>query len=142
MPRCVLDFSTNENLCSQDLSYIESDIHTYVLSTEQFLRDLWQLRYSRNTSSIYFQVFSDLNSLKIIKAREFLIDNNWIFRCVSTSILHKITHNSLTHGHLAHFEILQSPVSFNLPYDLHWSCMVPHGPLLSSMVLYDPPWTL
>ena len=66
-----------------------------------------------------------------------------LFKCVSTSIQHKITHSLKTHSWtLAHFEILQSPGSFNEPYSPQWSCIAPHVTLLSSIVPFGPPWTL
>ena len=40
-----------------------------------------------------------------------------VFRCANTSILHKITHSQLTHGHFAHFEISLDPM---VPYCYVW----------------------
>ena len=61
-----------------------------------------------------------------------------IFRCASTSILHKITHNSqLTHNS----GTLSSSITYDcriVPYGPVWSRKVPYGPLWSHMVLYDP----
>ena len=65
---------------------MKSDIHMYVLSTEPNLRDFCEMSYSINNIeflvncefSMYFQIFFDLNTLKALTIREFLIDN-WIF---------------------------------------------------------------
>ena len=65
---------------------MKSDIHMYVLSTEPILRDFCEMSYSINNIeflvncefSMYFQIFFNLNTLKALEVREFLIDN-WIF---------------------------------------------------------------
>ena len=65
---------------------MKMNIYRYVLSNELYLRDFCKLRYSRIKTdflvigqfSMYFQIFFNFNTLKVLEVREFLI-YNWIF---------------------------------------------------------------
>ena len=75
-----------KNVHSDNLAHMKSDINRYVLSIELFLKDFIELIYSRNNTdflvncyfSMYYEMFSDLDTLKALKVREFLF-YNWIF---------------------------------------------------------------
>ena len=66
-----------------------------------------------------------------------------IFRCVSTSIFHKLTHSQLTHSlthnsrtlsfpqNLWYFKVFYGPQI--VLYDSQWSCIAVHGPNWSPM---------